>query len=487
MCGCATAPETRSAEPTRPAAAGAALDESVRQRKSADSQPPTRLPLNIDSGRDNVVSPTSWSEKTEPGPAIVEHSEADDPLAAENELSLPALVESVLARNQSLEAMIASWRAAAERYPQAVSLEDPMFQGMIGPASFDTPGLSGGYLAGASQKVPWFGKRALRGQLACFEARAASFDVGDARLQLAQAARLAFYEYYLAERQLELNRANLASVQAFREAAISRYEQGQVTQQDVLQADVELAQLDRRQFELARNRKVASARINTLLHRAPDWPLPPSPKHLGRVVVLPEPELLRQTAVANRPDLAAIAARLYAAQTAVDLADKDYYPDVEVMGRYDAFWQETPLRAMVGLNANVPIYRERLRAATREAMFRASQRRAEYEQRIDDINREVQTVYEQLQASKGLVELYDQRTVPAARRNVEAGRAAYIAGKVDFLSLIVAERQLIDILDQQQDVLASYHSLVSDLERVVAGPVPTVSRPEELPLDTHVE
>src|SRR5262245_9561542 len=50
-----------------------------------------------------------------------------DPLfAGDPELLLPKLQDAVLARNPSLQTMIASWRAAAERYPQVISLDDPM-------------------------------------------------------------------------------------------------------------------------------------------------------------------------------------------------------------------------------------------------------------------------------------------------------------------------------------------------------------------------
>lgn len=177
-------------------------------------------------------------------------------------------------------------------------------------------------------------------------------------------------------------------------------------------------------------------------------------------------------AVASRPDLAAIAARLRAEEASLELAHKDYLPDVEVMGRYDAFWQEQPLRAMVGVNANVPIYRGRLDAAVCEATFRLSQRRAEYRQRVDDVNREVQTAYEQLRATQQLVDLYERRTVPAAQQNVESARAGYVAGRVDFLRLIEAERQLIGLLQEEQDLVANYHAQRAELERVIGGTLP---------------
>jgi cobalt-zinc-cadmium efflux system outer membrane protein len=134
---------------------------------------------------------------------------------------------------------------------------------------------------------------------------------------------------------------------------------------------------------------------------------------------------------------------------------------------------------MVGLNANVPIYRRRLDAAVCEAGFRLSQRRAEYRQRVDDIHREVQTAYEQLHATRQLVELYERRTIPAARQNVDSARAGYVAGRVDFLRLIEAERQLISLLQDEQDLLATYHAQKADLERSIGGPLPPSSAPAD--------
>jgi outer membrane protein TolC len=421
--------------------------------------------------------PVSLASATHPLPEVVTAPDVAVPcdgiLLTSDELVLAELVEGVLARNQSLQAMVAAWQSAAQRYPQAISLEDPMFNSALAPASFGSDEVSTGYMAGGSQKLPWFGKRPLRGRQARAEANAAFMDIGDARLQLIQVTRSAFFEYYLAARQGELNAENMESLRAFREDARKRYEANLVTQQDVLQADVELAMLERRQVELERNRGVAIARINTLVHRAPDLPLPPPPAALPPVEELPGVDELRLSAVASRPDLAAIAARLRADQAALELAYKNYLPDFEVMGRYDAFWQEQPLRAMVGLNANIPVYHRRLDAAVCEASFRVSQRRAEYRQRIDDIHREVHTAYEQLQAGKALVELYQRRTVPAARQNVESARAGYVAGRVDFLRLIEAQRQLINVLQEEQDLTAGYHVLRAELERVVAAPLPS--------------
>lgn len=471
---------TQSPAPApRPTSAPAAESRSTAGRAAAapngvEAAPPPsarRLP----AASPGTQQPVRLASAEQPLPETISTPQGStiiyDPLLAAGELELATLIDGVMARNQSLQAMVATWRATTQKYPQAISFDDPTFNSAIAPASLDVPGVAPGYLAGASQKLPWFGKRYLRGQRVRSQASAAMMDVGDVRLRLIESTRAAFYEYYLAVAQLKLNDENMASVKAFRADALQRYEANLVPEQDVLQAEVELALLERRQVELRRNRGVAVARINTLLDRAPDFPLPPPPSALSPVAELPAADELRAIAMASRPDLAAIGARMRAEQSSLGLAEKDYMPDLEVMGRYDAFWQEPSLRGMVGVNANVPIYYNRLNAAVRESQFRISQLRAEYRQRIDDINREVQTAYEELRAAAELVRLYDERIVPIARQSVDAARADYMSDRVDFLTLIEAERQLIVLLQDQEDLNASYHTLLAELERAVGAPV----------------
>lgn len=168
------------------------------------------------------------------------------------ELSLDNLLAEVQARNPSLRALYSTWQAAAQRFPQEVSLDDPMFMGMLAPASASSADVETAYALQASQKFPWHGKRTLKGGKAQAEARAAYHDVGEYRLKMIETTRLAFLEYYLVRQQLALNAENLRVMKQFRDGAEAKYRNNQVTQQDLLQADVELANLEQRQIELRR-------------------------------------------------------------------------------------------------------------------------------------------------------------------------------------------------------------------------------------------
>jgi outer membrane protein TolC len=389
------------------------------------------------------------------------------------ELSVEALVQQVLARNPSLAQMVAAWQAASARYPQVTSLDDPMFNTMIAPASIGSKEVEFGYRLEVSQKCPFPGKLPLRGQSALAEARAAGSEVEDTRLQLIESAKSAFSDYYLVARAMAVNEESVRLLNEFRESAESRYKANLVPQQDVFQADVEIGRQRERGLTLERMRKVAIARINTLLHLPPDAPLPPPPPEVAREGALPPVEVLRDRALAQRPDLRALADRIAAEQAALALACREYYPDFEVAAAYDTIMGNGPMRDLapqVGVRVNLPFRKARRAAAVAEAQARIAQRRAELAGRTDQVSLQVQEAYEQVLESEQVVRLYETTILPAARNNVEAARSAYATAKVPFLSLIEAQRNLVGLRDRRYEALTDYFRRRATLERVTGGP-----------------
>lgn len=149
-------------------------------------------------------------------------AEAEGLFAASAELSLDALLQAVQERNPSLAEMAAAWQAALARYPQVTALEDPMLNQSFGPGTFGSTNVDFAFDVMFAQKIPFPGKRRLRGAAAQAEARAAGNDVEDTRLQLIESTRAAFYDYYLAERALAVNEKALRLLQEFRDNARAR-------------------------------------------------------------------------------------------------------------------------------------------------------------------------------------------------------------------------------------------------------------------------
>jgi len=452
--GCAAA----SRQPERGVAAPS---YGGRSQVAGRSQPAPSRPAQEQAASPGVTA-VAYAERpgAPPPKAIASGGDPGHADSGEGVLDVEVLIEEVQAVNPSLEAAAEAWHAAAFRYPQMISLDDPMF-------GFSR-GTQNGYMVEASQKIPWPGKLKLRGNLAAAEANAMEWEVADTRLMLAEAAAMAFYDYYQADRQLAVNASNSRLMQDFRDIAKVRYEAGQVSQQDILQADVELADLEARRAALQRERKVAAVRINTLLHREADHFLPPPPQEVAAPAALPASASLIELALDARPDLAAQSARIRQEEYALGLAYKDYYPDVEVGAKYNAF-MPPDMRTEVGANVNVPIYLKKRRAAVCEASAKVRQRRAELENRIDQVRYEVQSAWERTTERGQVVRLYEEKILPAARANVESARINYTAGKVDFLRLVEAERQLREQQDKYYETVGEYHRRLAQLERAAGG------------------
>src|SRR5262249_44733890 len=73
--------------------------------------------------------------------------------------------------------------------------------------------------------------------------------------------------------------------------------------------------------------------------------------------------------------------------------------------------------------------------------------------------------------SEKAVRLYEKTILPAADANVKSAQAAYTTGKTPFLSLIEAQRNLINLRDRYYETVADYFRRWATLDRVIGGPV----------------
>ncbi|MFO0849941.1 MAG: TolC family protein [Gemmataceae bacterium] len=456
--GCATPPHPPPVSvlpPVAPDKPRASVESPVKQAAFAQAPAPT--------------AQTSTAPPTAVAPA------AAAPKDFGRERAADAVVAEVLAQNPTVAQMAAAVQVAQARYPQVTSLDDPVFSSWVAPASLGSNKVNDSARFEVSQKFSLFGKRAQRGEVAQAQATAAGHDLEDTKLQLVESAKTAYADYFLAERALEVNVDGRKLLEEFKGNAETRYKTGQTPQQDVLQADVELGRQSEQRLALERSRAVAVARLNTLMNRPPDAPLPPPAKEAGPKAALPEAKALRELAVARRPDLQALAARVAADAASVGVAEKEYYPDVEAMAAYDSFWpaadDQQRLRPQVGVRMNLPLRLERRRGAVSEAVAQLAQRRAQLAQQQNQVAFDVQQAYEQVRESEQAVKLYAEKILPAARENVKSAQAGYVTGKIPFLTLVEAQRSLVDLRDRSYLAAADYERRRATLERVVGGPL----------------
>lgn len=353
------------------------------------------------------------------------------------------LIDAVLARNPGLTAMRAAWRAAAAEVRAAGSLADPMVRYELAPLSIahDAPF---GHRLEVSQRLPFPGKRALAGDVAVAEAEVARDDWRAATLELAQLASNLYDDLVFVDQALEVNDHHRQLADRLKQAAEAQLAAGRGSPQDSLAAVVELGRLAQERAALEAERANAVARIDGLLHRPPDAPLPAP---VGEFVAVREPpplDALLRTA-AGRPDTAAAGDRIAGARAGVAAAERAFYPDLELMGSYDSMWPMVAHRWMIGIGIELPIQRGKRHADLEAARARVTRARAELDRLHDDVRVEVFRARRDVVAQNAIASAYATQLVPAARAQLEAALQGFVIGRNDFTAVIAAERNARDI------------------------------------------
>ena len=370
----------------------------------------------------------------------------EDALAFERAPALErgVLVREVLRRNPTLAAARAAVQEALARYPQDTSLDDPMLGYAVGPRSFGTSAVDDAHRVELSQALLWPGKRRLRGASALALAEAAGGDFAALRLELALQASRLLDDYWAATRALEINAQHLELLDELQTIALARYEVGEASQQDPLQAETELAGLLHVEVQIRSELRMVQQRLNALLHRDPDAELPPPPARLELPAPVGDAEAHLAAALRERPELRAAQQRVAAREASLALAQREFLPDFALVGGWDGFWQEKELQTFVGLEVNVPLRLARRRGAVEEAKAALARSRSERDRVEDEIRLAVRSAAVRLGEAHHLFAIVQDRRLPASRDRVAAARAGFETGRDDFLALIEAERSLRD-------------------------------------------
>lgn len=400
-------------------------------------------------------------------PAAQQPTLDDDPFVGAPVLERRSLVEAVLARNPDLVAARAGWRRALSRVPQETALDDPMVSYSLAPLSI-TGAAALGQRIEIEQKLPITNRRGMAGEVALAEADAAGDNADVVRLRLAGMATALFDDYYIAARALELDAHHRSLLEQMRASVIAQYTAGRAAQAELLQADLELAMLDRDRLMHETERKVVAAQLNGLLHRHPDAALPPPPDQL---VILDEQALDEREAMENalrtRPELRGQAAKIRRGEAAAQLAALQAWPDVGVMASYDSMWDMPEHRWMLGVSVEVPLARGRRAAARNEAEAEIAEARFLRDRAADEVRVEVRTAIERLSEARAALALYEQRILPAALAQVEAASAGYLADQSEFQAVLAAQRSVRHVTLERERARADVHRRRAELELAI--------------------
>lgn len=388
--------------------------------------------------------------------------------------SLESLLEFARERNPEYASMRHEADAAFDRIAPAGALPDPKLRVElmdITMAGEQSPTLSpsrvGSTVYTLMQDVPWFGKRDLKRDIARLEAQGAEGRALGTWAELSSRIKSGYAQFYSVHQNERLTREILDLMSRLDKVAQVRYASGLAVQSDAIRAQVEQTNLRNELISLENEKRMTQARLNMLLSRPADAPL----AEPERLRALPAPVKLDYVALQDRlrgrnPQLFAEDARFKAAEKNRELTYKNRYPDF-VFGIAPTQSRNSIRDWGLMVEINIPLQQSSRRAQEREAEAMLSAARARKDATANQVLTELTENLSGLDAARRTEAAIANSLLPQSELTFKAALASYEIGKVDFATLLDAQRQIRQAKQNQIKAQAEAQTRLADIERLL--------------------
>ncbi len=401
------------------------------------------------------------------GPVWSQEEVALDPRA-----ELAEYVRYAESHNPKLKQALARYKAALAKVAPARAWAEPRLTYGYFARPVETRTGPQEMRVSAAQTFPWKGKLDLKGQIAQQEAAVEGQRYEAARRSLIFAIKAAYYDYYFLQRAIAVTEENSRLLSYLEEVGRARYRGGTGGYAPVLKAQVELGRLEDQLRSLRQQRRPATARLNAALGRTATAPvavpdsLPMAASNLGE-------EVLKARLRAANPTLQVRQAQARAQSLGVELAGKQFYPDLTVSLDYIHIGDrgENPLVAMATIN--LPLWHSSYEAGKRAAKLSYQ---AALQGVADEENRliaELELALYKRRDAQSRSALYQDSLLPKAEQMLNVTQRSFAAGRSDFLAVIDAQRTLLEFQLAYERARTDQAVHGAEIEKLVGKPSTT--------------
>jgi outer membrane protein, heavy metal efflux system len=393
---------------------------------------------------------------------------------------LAGLIEECLAKNKKLQSLEARVERLNEEVPFAGSLDDPRLGISVlnlptDTFRFDQEAMTQRQIF-IAQKVPWFGKLSLKEQRQTLIVSREQAILEARRLEFARKIATAYYELGFISRSLEINGRLTEMVSQIIKVAETRYTSGSGLQQDVLQAQVELSKLLDEKIMLEKEHRVLEDRINEQLNRESFLPVAP-PKDLRDPELRLEVGSLQTQSLRHNPWLKVRQAEVDQAALEINLAKKDYWPDMDfklAYGQRDDAENGTDRADFVSASVvvNIPLWQRNRQDKNLEAKRKDYEAAIKsYENLTKSLPYQVDALATDIRDTQENYRLFTDALMIQAEQWARSSLSAYVVNKVEFNTMIKAQIRLLRFELKSRRYLFNIYQKRAELEEILGGPL----------------
>jgi len=419
-------------------------------------------------GNAGAQEPSSPERQTPESPGMAEHVGMPT--------SLGELIQEAEQRNPQIAASFHAWRASRTVPKQVSAL--PETQLSVQQFSVGSPRPFAGYSNsdfayigfGASQDIPYPGKRQLRAQVAEHEADSMEAETDSTRRTVVGNLKMVYFHLAYIQQTLGVLQRSDELLNQVEQATEARYRVGQGNQQDVLKAQLQHTKILQEIAHHHQEEGLLEAQIKQVLGRPQESADIVAETLTVRRLPYSAAELLQRAREQN-PDVHSKQASIRQQETQVELAHKNFRPDFNVSYTYEHTADKFRDYYMATFGIRLP-NRGRQKAELAEAQENQERARQELDAESQRVRSEVQQQYVRAKTSEERLKIYSDGLVPQSEATFQSALSAYQSNRQDFESLLSGFLDVLNLDLEYRSELVEHESALAELKRLTGVDVP---------------
>jgi outer membrane protein TolC len=390
--------------------------------------------------------------------------------------SLGELIQEAEQKNPQITASFHAWQASRNVPKQVSSL--PETQLSVQQFSVGSPRPFAGYSNsdfayigfGASQDIPYPGKRQLRARVADHEADSMEAQTDSVRRAVVGNLKTVYFRLAYIQQTLGALQKSDQLLNQVQEATEARYRVGQGNQQDVLKAQLQHTKILQEIAHHHQEEGLLEAQIKQVLGRPQESADIVAETLTLRTLRYTAAELLQRAREQN-PDVHSKQASIRQQETQVELAQKNFRPDFNVSYTYEHTADKFRDYYMATFGIRLP-NRGRQKAELAEAQENQERARQELDAESQRVLSEVQQQYVRAKTAEERLKIYSDGLVPQSEATFQSALSAYQSNKQDFESLLSGFLDVLNLDLEYRNELVEHESALAELERLTGVDLP---------------
>ncbi len=388
-------------------------------------------------------------------------------------VNLEQLIKIAVDNNPDLKSRKLTWQSLIHQYPQATAFDDPKLSYTEAINPIETRLGPQDRIIALNQKLPFRGKRALKGKLVKKDIEIAKVGYDKASRDLVVSLKKSYYELVYLENAIKLSLQNKNVLEKITHIATTDYASSASTLNDVAKAQSQYAQVSYDVQLLEELQSTEVTQINSLLNRDPEQQFEVNTATRNPPKFAQPIKRLYQWAESNE-EISIADLKIQKSKVKMDLADYTSLPDFNVGARYsqigsrdiDNLSRNGRDGFAISIGLNIPLNKAKNNAIKEQARLNQLKQIEDKKALKNSLNRRVKSVYFKLNNAYRLTTLYSKNLIPQANQAMRIAELQYRENKGSIAQYLETQSTWLNFQLAYQRAVADYWMSHSDMEKL---------------------